>query len=237
MLNPAWRVPALAQHISTLGADILCLQEVEPETFVALRTFLGARGYAAEYARKYAQRPDGVAIFYRREMFEWLGARVIAYADGGGVAPDTGHVAMFALLRSAGGILGVINSHLTWDPPNTPRAAQIGLRQVQQLLSEYENCNSDARGWIIGGDFNAAPASEIVLLVEEAGLNCAHRDLTDALTCNMGARARMIDYLFYSPALHADPVAPARIDDQTILPSAEQPSDHVAIISNFAWNG
>ena len=47
VLNPAWRVPALVQNISRLNADLLCLQEVEPVTFVALRSYLGERGYGA----------------------------------------------------------------------------------------------------------------------------------------------------------------------------------------------
>ena len=38
VLDPTWRVPALVQYISLLNADLICLQEVEPVTFVALRT-------------------------------------------------------------------------------------------------------------------------------------------------------------------------------------------------------
>ena len=35
-LDRAWRVPALVQHVAKLDADILCLQEVEPESFASL---------------------------------------------------------------------------------------------------------------------------------------------------------------------------------------------------------
>lgn len=179
VLESAWRVPALVSHISKLGADLLCLQEVEPETFVALRTTLGERGYGSQYARKLAQRPDGIAIFYRRAAFELLSARVLAYSDGAGVAPDTGYVALIALLRNPGGILGVINTHLMWDAPGTAPAAQIGLRQARQLLTELESGAADARGWIVSGDFNVEPQSEIVALLEQAGFQYAHRDLAD----------------------------------------------------------
>ena len=236
VLNPAWRVPALVQYVSTLKADILCLQEVEAETFVTLRTCLGNMGYGAQYARKYARRPEGGAIFYRGNAFELLNSRVIAYADGAGIAPDTGHIALCALFRSAGGILGVINTHLTWDPPSTPRNAQVGQRQTQQLLTEYVNSVSDARGWIMAGDFNVTPDSEIIAMIERAGLAYAHSGLTGVFTCNVNSEARMIDYLFYSSPLAAEPMMPDRIDDRTVLPSAEQPSDHVAIMSRFAWN-
>lgn len=237
VLDPAWRVPALVRHISRLGSDIFCLQEVEPETFVALRTTLGERGYDGQYARKLAQRPDGVAIFYRRTAFELLSVRVLAYSDGAGVVADTGYIALIARLRTRDGILGVINTHLMWDPPNTGRGARLGLRQGRQLLAELESgVATDACGWIVAGDFNVTPESDIVALMEQAGFHHAHRELPDVYTCNFGANARLIDYLFHSAKLRAAPLAPTRIEDRNILPSADEPSDHLAIMATFEWN-
>jgi mRNA deadenylase 3'-5' endonuclease subunit Ccr4 len=236
VLNPAWRVPALVRAVSALKADLLCLQEVEVESFAALRTSLGMMGYGAQYARKYAGRPEGCAIFYRANEFDLLSVRVIPYADGAGIATDTGHIALTALFQSTGGILGVINTHLTWDPPSTPTEAQVARRQTKQLLTEYEKTLSDARGWILAGDLNVTPDSEIVAMIERAGLRFAHNGLTGVFTCNVNSDARMIDYIFGSSALVAEPQLPPVIDDKTILPSAEQPSDHVPIIAKFDWN-
>jgi len=235
VLDPAWRVPALVQHIAKLNADLYCLQEVEPETFVALRTFLGERGYGGEYGRKLAGRPEGLAIFYRRVFFEWISARNVAYADGAGVAHDTGYIAQLALLRHGDKTLGVINTHLTWDQPNTGRELQRGLRQAQQCLAEYQSRLGEAHGWIVTGDFNVTPDSEIVGLMVQAGLDFPHRDRIDAFTCNIGGRARLIDYLFHSPAMSAEASTLRRVDDQTVLPSAEEPSDHIAIMAQFDW--
>jgi mRNA deadenylase 3'-5' endonuclease subunit Ccr4 len=235
VLDPSWRVPALVQHISNLNADLFCLQEVEPETFVAVRAFLGERGYGGGYARKLAGRPEGLAVFYRRTMFDWIGSRVVAYADGAGMAHDTGYIAQEIILRNRGKTLGVINTHLTWDPPNTASEAQRGLRQMQQCLAEYQSRAADAGAWIIGGDFNATPDSEIVTLARQAGFQYSHRQLDDAFTCNIGGSARLIDYLFYSRGLSAQASVLDHIDAATILPSAEQPSDHVAIMARFDW--
>ena len=235
VLNPAWRVPALVQNISRLNADVLCLQEVEPVTFVALRSYLGERGYGGEYARKLAGRPEGLALFYRRTCFDWVSAKVISYADGAAGAAASGYVAQLILLRQAKKILGVINTHLTWDPPNTAREAQRGLRQLQQCLAEYQSRNAEAHGWIISGDFNVTPESEIVELALRAGMQYPHHHLADVYTCNIGSRARLLDYLFYSAGLSAEASVLSRIDDQTILPSAEEPSDHVPIMARFDW--
>jgi mRNA deadenylase 3'-5' endonuclease subunit Ccr4 len=235
VLEPAWRVPALVDYISKLNADLFCLQEIEAETFVALRATLGENGYGAHYARKQNGHPDGLAILYRRRAFQWLGARVIAFADGANGAPDSGYMALMASLRTNNGVLGVINTHLIWDEPATPHEAKIGPRQAEQILAEYRRGVADAKGWIIAGDFNATPGSEIVTMLESAGFPYAHRELDEIFTCNVNQQARMIDYLVHSRSLRAEAIAPVKIDNQTILPSAEQPSDHVAILAKFSW--
>jgi hypothetical protein len=72
-------------------------------------------------------------------------------------------------------------------------------------------------------------------MLESAGFPYAHRDLGEIFTCNVNQQARMIDYLVHSRSLRAEAIAPVKIDNQTILPSAEQPSDHVAILAKFSW--
>jgi len=235
VLDPVWRIPALVQHIASSDADLLCLQEVEPETFVALRTFLGGRGFAGHPARKGARRPDGLAIFFRTEKFALVNARVLAYTDGQGTESDSGYIALIALFRWAGDLLGVVDTHLSWDTPNTTAADRVGLRQARQLARELEIVAEEARGWIIGGDFNAPPKSEVVRMLEDAGFRYAHAALPGIATCNANADPRMIDYLFHSQTVAARPRMPIEVDNRTILPSAEQPSDHVVIKAEFDW--
>jgi endonuclease/exonuclease/phosphatase (EEP) superfamily protein YafD len=211
------------------------LQEVEPVTFVALRSYLGERGYVGDYARKIAGRPEGLAIFHRSTIFKLISSNKIAYADGGGVSHDTGYIAQWALLQCGDKKVGVINTHLTWDPPSTARELQRGLRQAQQCLAEYRARAAAANGWIVSGDFNVTPDSEIVALAVQAGLQFAHRDFPRLFTCNIGGSARLIDYLFYSGQLRAEASLLRRIDNLTILPSLAEPSDHVPVMAHFRW--
>jgi protein angel len=233
LLNPAWRVPALVRFISALDADLLCLQEVEPEMIASLRATLS--GYELQYARKLERRPDGCAIVYRKNLFELIAARTVVFEDSGGVGANSGYIALVSTLRHEHHLLHVISTHLTWDPPDAPPAAQIGLRQVGQLLRETRQASGDYHGCILAGDFNATPESRCVAAIEEAGFHYAHREIIDAYTCNVGRNARTIDYLFHTPSLIAEPKAPARIDDLTVIPSAEHPSDHVPILCRFSW--
>jgi endonuclease/exonuclease/phosphatase family metal-dependent hydrolase len=151
------------------------------------------------------------------------------------VGGDSGYIAHFVLFRYAGKTLGVINTHLTWDPPGTALAAQRGLLQIQQLLAEYATCSTDAEGWILCGDFNVTPDSAVVDAVAQAGFQFSHRGLSEVFSCNIGSSARLIDYIFFSPRLSAKAAVLTRIDDQTILPSADEPSDHVPVKAAVTW--
>lgn len=235
VLDPAWRTPALARYISALKADLLCLQEVEPEVLARLRAELAGAGYDAHYARKGAGRPDGLAIFYRTATFAAANVVSLAFADGAGASADSGYLALIALFQMGDRILGVINAHLIWDAPGVDPAAQRGYLQARQLLAEYQRINDLAGAWILAGDLNVTPDSALAAMIREAGLDYAHRKLGGVPTCNVRNEARMIDYLYHSTGLCAEPEPSAPIDDQTILPSASQPSDHVALTARFIW--
>jgi mRNA deadenylase 3'-5' endonuclease subunit Ccr4 len=235
LLDPSWRIPALVQHVVKLRADLICLQEVEPLSFAALRATLAGNGYGGRFSPKQGGRPEGVAIFYRENKFVFIDARVLAFTDGAGVKADSGYIALIARLASSAGVLGIMNTHLSWDRPDTAPAAQIGRRQAEQLIAEYCYGAAGAKGWVIAGDFNTTPESEIIAAFERTGLQYAHRGMTDVFTCNVGAKGRMIDYLFYSSGLAAQPIPPTKIDSKTVLPSVEEPSDHVAIMAQFTW--
>jgi mRNA deadenylase 3'-5' endonuclease subunit Ccr4 len=234
VLRPEWRIPALARHVAGLKADLLCLQEVEPDLLARLRAELAVSGYDVHYARNAGRRPDGLAMFYRKEAFITVSASRLVFTDGDGAAPDSGCIALIALFRVEERLLGVINTHLLWDPPGSSLTAQRGYRQARQLLAEYRKLENSAAAWILAGDLNVTPESALVAMMRGAGLDYAHRRLSVA-TCNVKGEARMIDYLYHSTALCSEPDAPAPIDDRTILPSAEQPSDHVPLMARFTW--
>jgi mRNA deadenylase 3'-5' endonuclease subunit Ccr4 len=235
VLTPEWRIPALAHRISAFKADLFCLQEVEPAVVGRLKAELAQVGYHVHYARNGAGRPDGLAIFYREKIFTSVSATHLVFTDGGGVAPDSGYIALIALLQVENRLLGVMNTHLQWDPPDHLPEDRRGYRQAREVVNEYKKRESAAAGWIVAGDLNDTPDSALAAMIRETGLDYAHRELGAAATCNVNGQARMIDYLFHSAALRSEPEAPPPIDHSTILPSAEEPSDHVALIARFAW--
>ena len=71
--------------------------------------------------------------------------------------------------------------------------------------------------------------------MQEAGFRFSHAGCRPVATCNPNRRAKMIDYLFHDGALRAEPFALPAVDDDTPLPSPDQPSDHVAVVARFEW--
>ena len=234
VLDPACRVPELVRQAIALDTDILCLQEVEVSVFAALQKGLAGSGYSGTHALKGANRPDGCATFFRGSRFTLAHTQRIAFADGDGRA-NSGHIAQLLLLDREGKRLAVLNTHLKWDPPDTPRERQWGYRQIVQSIEALRTDAGPSAGQIVCGDFNVTPQSDVVEALLSAGFDYAHRHCGVIVTCNSNGQPKLIDYLFHSQSLRAQPVIPALIDARTILPSSEQPSDHLPLAAQFEW--
>ncbi|MEW6278602.1 MAG: endonuclease/exonuclease/phosphatase family protein [Candidatus Eremiobacterota bacterium] len=220
-LDPAWRRPALARQILALDCDVVCLQEVTGPVFAALERDLGS-GYTGRFGQK-SGRPDGCATFVRAPAV-LKECRAVHYRDGD---PPSGHLALVCTVELHGQRLAVANTHLRWDPPGTPRARSLGVRQIEQVLFELHPT-------VIVGDLNAVPDSDVCAAVRAAGFRDVHGQ-THQPTCNANASARRLDYVFVHPSLAADPLPLPSIDDHTPLPSAEHPSDHLPVVVTLGF--
>ena len=222
-LAAGWRVPALARHCAALDADLIGLQEVEREVYAALDDALSPFGYAGSYAPKGGSKPDGCATFWRRALFTLRRSECVAYADG------SDHVALLTLFEQAGRAIGLANTHLKWAPPGETH----DLDQIRELLGALSSPDWAGADWIICGDFNAKPESPVLAALEAAGYRPSHAGEGQGYTANPNGAAKTIDYLCHRAGLRSSALPLLRIDDRTPLPSAEQPSDHLAVIADF----
>jgi mRNA deadenylase 3'-5' endonuclease subunit Ccr4 len=220
LLRDARRKPALAEYIAALEADIYCLQEVERDAFTLVRARLEVLGYVGTLAMKGGQRPDGCAAFFRTDRIELFEERRLEYDDGDGGRPS-GYVAQLLLFAIEGRTLHV--------------ATRRGLRQVQALLAERDR-RQERIPWIICGDLNATPDSDVIGALRSAGFTFTHA-AAPAPTCNANRLAKLIDYVLYEPPLLGEPCPVTPIDDTTPLPSATEPSDHVPVLARLRWGG
>jgi mRNA deadenylase 3'-5' endonuclease subunit Ccr4 len=233
VLEPARRRSALLAHLVELGADLLCLQEVEPAVFAAIDQRLGPLSYTGVFSQKGRRKADGCAVFFRDVVFERDADVRLEYVDARAGQKSSGHVAQLVSLGHEGRRLGIANTHLKWDPPGTPRDEQYGYRQVAQLVGECDQRLLGCSGWIICGDLNATPNSDLIAFLQRAGFKSTHA--FHAHTSNINGIAKTIDYIFHNAALSVEPLPLPTVSDQTVLPRSEEPSDHVAVLARFAW--
>ncbi len=236
LLRPEWRVPALVRHIESLGADLICLQEVEGETFALLDARLKQLGFAGHYEKKRNKKPDGCAIFFRESAFALRAVQRLDYQDRErGPASHSGFIALMLCVEHQGQLLGIAGTHLRWDTPRTPRNEQMGLRQFEELLEACARFTPPCQGWLICGDFNCTPNAEIITVARASGFHAAHENRPGVRSCVANGRARLIDYILHTGSLRATPIDPPAVEDESLLPANDQPSDHLALVAEFEW--
>jgi endonuclease/exonuclease/phosphatase family metal-dependent hydrolase len=182
--------------------------------------------YEGTYLKKLG-KPDGCATFVhhglrRRQVWP------LRYED------ETGHVALLVALEVGEALIGIANTHLRWDPEDTPKEERIGRRQLLQLLEELKRFAPPCAGWIVCGDLNATPDSSLLMAARQSGFLDPYEG-HGGETCNSNRRKKRIDYLLHSPSLCCKPRELPCIDDETPLPSESEPSDHLAIAGTFTF--
>ncbi len=232
LLGRERRRAAVLERVAGLGADLLCLQEVERDAFTDLQRRLGALGYEGHYARKGRGKAEGCAAFARGPAISVRSAEVVRYADGE-KGKDTGCVAQLLDLQvgPAGPALLVANTHLRWDPPGTAPAQRVGRRQLLQLVDEIvrrAEAEAGPRELVACGDFNMQPDDEALGLLSAAGLRSAWDD-RPLPTCYANGRAQCVDHVYISASLHAEVLPMTALDEGTPLPTLAEPSDHLPL--------
>jgi endonuclease/exonuclease/phosphatase family metal-dependent hydrolase len=236
LLEPARRTKALRRHVADLGADILCLQEVEADVFRALHRKLGRLGYEGHLELKGRDKPDGCVTFYRTEAFSLRKMVRLDYHDNErGPGQHSGFLALLLALEHEKKLLGVANTHLRWDRPHTPANRQTGHSQAVELIRECQGFSPKCDGWLVCGDLNRRPDSEVVTTFRKNGFEHAHAGRPHVHSAVINGRASLLDYLFFTEELLAEPTDPPQVSPSRGLPSAEQPSDHLALLANLQW--
>ena len=234
-LNAEVRLPALAAHLITLDADLFCLQEVEDETFTILDRALAPRGYQGALSKKGDGKPDGCAVFARQSALTWMRATRLEYDDARPAQPRSGHIAQLVVFTWHGRFLGLVNTHLKWDPASTTREHRYGYRQLTELLRIHHHLAPECEGWILCGDFNVTAEDDIILTLQRSGWHYSHAHAQHVATCNANRRARMLDYVFHNAVITSTALALPPVHNDTPLPGPGQPSDHIAVVATLQW--
>ncbi|MFT5686219.1 MAG: mRNA deadenylase 3'-5' endonuclease subunit Ccr4 [Myxococcota bacterium] len=219
-LEPTARRQRVLDRIAGLDADVLCLQEVEPDVFEALTTRLTS--HDGRFAKKLG-RPEGSAIFVRRDALSIESTHTLRYTHG-----DKCALAFIVHLSDG---LSVASTHLQWAPPRTARDQHIGRLQLIELLA-YVDARPDT--WLLTGDLNDISEGMVIQAAAERGWKLSCRTQRPWDSSHINGRRRKLDYLLYrSEQLRPEPGTLPTLTGDTPLPTLTEPSDHLPVLVRY----
>ncbi|XP_075232726.1 protein angel isoform X2 [Lycorma delicatula] len=176
-LNWAYRSTLLMKELTKIGADIMCLQEVEDRHKLMFFDQFLQKGYQGIYKKRTGDKGDGCAIYYKTEKFVLVDYATVEYYQPNIDVLNRDNIAIVAKFHPVGfpnNPIVVATTHLLYNP----RRHDIKLAQTQILLAEIErfafkNPNSKFKYHpvILTGDFNLEPYSSVYELILLGKLN------------------------------------------------------------------
>ena len=172
LLNPKRRKEAALVQIKELNAHVVCLQDVD-QYESCWRPELQKLGYDGVFNCTGSYMRTGVAVFYKREVFQLFQSEMINFNDVASFLHDEKGSSRFIQNN-----VGIITALQPWEDSTHPSAvciATVGLvnpdatdtslrklhdMQHQMLLRKVEEFNSDFQlPVVICGTFHALPRS------------------------------------------------------------------------------
>lgn len=237
LLNWSHRGPMIVSRIQELNPDVVCLQEVEAAHWTDLYASLVPLGWEGIFAKKGMSRVDGCALLYRTGTASLQQSEAVYFSDG---TPPSGHLALVGVLATGIGLVRVASTHLRWQADTSEPESHIGYRQAAELLRRLSSTATTATTattgatdvTIICGDLNIPPQHPLVQLFLDHGFSDAYA-ASPQWTCAPNGRPARIDYIFASGAARAVGERVPALQQATLLPNVEQPSDHLPITARI----
>lgn len=191
------RAGAILNKITDEMPDIICFQEATERSVAFLRKYLNEY-YILFNSRESNLRGEGLAVAYNKNKLEIFGMDVFWLSDTPKTAgsryqnqSNCPRVCQVALFRSnSNRLFRICNVHLDH------RGEGARLSAIRQIAGYFENtADAEKTPYLIMGDFNAKPDSEVIEFCNKSGMT----DLTEKIETTFhkfGAESRKIDYIF-----------------------------------------
>jgi len=220
------RKDRIIRKLSGLNPDVICLQEINRQTFEEFREVLpeyeGAFGIKEDDTLKVN---DGVCTFSKKSKFKKVSNNCV-FCDGSSRCGKVAiRPAMFTELTLKNDEkITVINTKLRYSRVVEPNDGV--WNHLHFLLKKIPQ-----EKVLFMGDFNRTPDHFLIKDILNIGLKDVlgeeNRPTCFAKTCR---KVKRVDYIFASKDLITSPLSCSLLSDKDPIPSREEPSDHVPVL-------
>jgi mRNA deadenylase 3'-5' endonuclease subunit Ccr4 len=271
ILSRTFRRPKLLASALSYGkVDIVCLQEFDDPMYWNIA--MACEGYSGFHSLR-PRKSDGCAIFWDNSKYRSVGKWIvnlndvikqpvpIIQANPGKFKRD--NVGIIVLLEdvSTHRLLCVGTVHLYWDCRMEDvkiHQARLMAMSIKQVIAEWTRGASRQIPWILAGDFNSTPTSDVYMYLtgkDDTGraddeykvsssplpeMKSAYETWKEPKFTNYTRDFKdCIDYVFYDSAHLA--VRDLRLIDESkfsgvlAIPSREYSSDHLPLYAGFSY--
>jgi mRNA deadenylase 3'-5' endonuclease subunit Ccr4 len=228
-----YRAPLIKKQLCFIDADVFCLQEVDKyqEFFEPL---FQSMGYASQWTPK-IDSVDGILIAWKQDKFQRAAWSMYRLGE------KHSQVALLVLLKhiKTTRYMMITTTHLKSKPPFRDLRTTQGI-EVLQIIKDHQHIPPAELECLafICGDFNDTPDAPINVELENQGY-IDKKDSGSILWTTWKKRSsevkRTIDYIFSPNNLTPLSFLMPPLDEAApnALPSAQYPSDHIAMAQVF----
>eukprot|EP01121_Diplochlamys_sp_Union-15-3_P006179 TRINITY_DN16688_c0_g1_i1.p1 TRINITY_DN16688_c0_g1~~TRINITY_DN16688_c0_g1_i1.p1 ORF type:complete len:328 (+),score=32.57 TRINITY_DN16688_c0_g1_i1:22-1005(+) len=209
------RGPLLITKILEHNPNIVCLVEVDKFDF--FKEQLQKHGYIGFYKQKLLHKPDGVALFFKKDRFELL-SNTSFTLDGGNGLPNNSwdQVALAVKLKlktkeinnDQTSTFVVAVTHLKSNRGTD--CDHIRLAQQQNLLEKLEAWDTEHSETIICGDFNYTPRSPCYYVMIKGNIKGAVMGNYSLKQLKSAPRVTLSNRMVFKSAYNLGQLAPGK---------------------------
>lgn len=223
------RRDSLSAFLRLHSPDLLCVQELRPETLAAIAGTLPGHDHVEDPFRGWACEGN---IFWRRDRFTALGHGA---EEIGMLEPDR-RLFWVRLRRADGGTLLLATAHLTWPGNEKERADGVNVRiaQARRAAAALDALAAPPAPTLLMGDFNDDYHPVRILKAAGwedcfTGLGRVPKATRPAAPTFMG-QEQTIDWILYRGDLR-----PMTCEAVDFFHGDIAPSDHKPVLAAFAF--
>ena len=218
------RKERIIERLRALNSDVICLQEVNEQTFKALQQGLTEyEGSLACKGKDAIKTNVGICTFCKKGVFKNISHKSCVCDGSSRCGKHPVRPALFTdVTLQNGSIVTIINTKVRYS--SSVKEKDGIWNHVHYLIDKMPK-----ESVLVIGDFNRTPDHFLIKEIIDCGLQDIFAK-ENRPTCYANKKVKRIDYIFASKDMIVTPLSCSFLTGKEPIPSQNEPSDHIPIL-------